>query len=440
MFRSHNAAHPKHISMTQRSLLIGLGVIGSVGLLGGDLVYAETDPAAEAIAVPSATELLPIPVAAPVAAPQPIAAPERSASPAVAPEAVSEAEPRPETPIRPQVDFSNSNTYIDTTDYGIGATQTDQPAVVLTERATGCQTAVQPGQSVNGSVCRAVQVRLQQQAAVANAPGGQADDNFSGYVEVASANSSGGSSQGGSFSLSPEAVQNFYNRTLRPLAMLGNGNTSLLYPLSIPASITSAFGWRIHPISGGSRFHQGTDIGAPQGTPVLAAFSGRVNTSDFMRGYGLTVILTHDEGRTQTLYAHLSELFVRPGDVVQQGEVIGRVGSTGNSTGPHLHFEYLESTPQGWVARDAGYTLQMALSQFLGGFQVAKLPLPQLADWDLSTQVEGLADFGKLVSDVLPEVTVAQSMNETPLAKVNEKDTTTEVALPEVVVPAIINR
>jgi murein DD-endopeptidase MepM/ murein hydrolase activator NlpD len=153
---------------------------------------------------------------------------------------------------------------------------------------------------------------------------------------------------------------------------LGNGNTRLLFPLAIPASISSAFGWRMHPITGSQRFHSGTDIAAPIGTPVLAALAGRVAIADFLGGYGLTVTLEHEKGTQQTLYAHLSEIFVQPGEMIRQGGAIGRVGSTGLSTGPHLHFEFRQLTPDGWVALDAGEQLEYALAQLVKAFDVAQ--------------------------------------------------------------------
>jgi murein DD-endopeptidase MepM/ murein hydrolase activator NlpD len=167
-------------------------------------------------------------------------------------------------------------------------------------------------------------------------------------------------------------AKNFYNRTIRPIGRLGNGNTRLLFPLAIPASISSAFGWRMHPITGSQRFHSGTDIAAPIGTPVLAALAGRVAIADFLGGYGLTVTLEHEKGTQQTLYAHLSEIFVQPGEMIRQGGAIGRVGSTGLSTGPHLHFEFRQLTPDGWVALDAGEQLEYALAQLVKAFDVAQ--------------------------------------------------------------------
>ena len=101
----------------------------------------------------------------------------------------------------------------------------------------------------------------------------------------------------------------------------------------------SAYGWRIHPIWGDRRFHAGEDIGAPSGTSILAADSGIATViPDNGNGYGNYIIINHGGGRT-TLYAHMSGFAVSNGATVTQGQVIGYVGSTGNSTGPHLHFE-----------------------------------------------------------------------------------------------------
>lgn len=101
----------------------------------------------------------------------------------------------------------------------------------------------------------------------------------------------------------------------------------------------SAYGWRIHPIWGDMRFHAGEDIGAPSGTPILAADSGIATViSDNGNGYGNYIMINHGGGRV-TLYAHMSGFAVSNGASVTQGQTIGYVGSTGNSTGPHLHFE-----------------------------------------------------------------------------------------------------
>ncbi len=133
------------------------------------------------------------------------------------------------------------------------------------------------------------------------------------------------------------------------------------FPLPFPVEISSAFGWRSHPISGLWRFHAGTDLPAPTGTPVYAAYAGRVEFADWQGGYGKTVLINHQQQKTR--YAHLSEMLVQPGQWVQQGQAIARVGSTGNSTGPHLHFELLQSTADGWVAIDSGPQLKAAIER-----------------------------------------------------------------------------
>jgi len=116
----------------------------------------------------------------------------------------------------------------------------------------------------------------------------------------------------------------------------GIGSGRMMWPLSGP--ITSPFGWRIHPIFGTSRYHSGLDIGADYGDPVVAADSGVVIYADWMGGYGKAVIIDHGSG-VSTLYGHNSDLVVGEGQRVNKGQVIARAGSTGYSTGPHVHFE-----------------------------------------------------------------------------------------------------
>ncbi|MGL6283106.1 MAG: peptidoglycan DD-metalloendopeptidase family protein [Microcoleaceae cyanobacterium] len=179
----------------------------------------------------------------------------------------------------------------------------------------------------------------------------------------------------------------YYNRTQRPRPVANNGNTSLLFPLSLPAPITSTFGWRQHPVLGYSRFHTGTDLGAEQGTPVVAVLAGRVTIADWLGGYGITVVLAHEKTKSESLYGHLSEIFVKPGEWVQQGEVIGRVGSTGMSTGPHLHFEMRQLTKDGWVTKSADEKITNGLSDLLKILKIDKLPtLPKIALNDLKKQ------------------------------------------------------
>ena len=109
----------------------------------------------------------------------------------------------------------------------------------------------------------------------------------------------------------------------------------------IDASFGSGFGMRMHPILGRMRMHSGVDMGAPAGTPIHAAGNGLVVYSSWKNGYGYTVTLDHGSGLA-TLYAHCSSLLVRVGETVSRGQVIARVGSTGLSTGNHVHFEVRE--------------------------------------------------------------------------------------------------
>jgi murein DD-endopeptidase MepM/ murein hydrolase activator NlpD len=111
---------------------------------------------------------------------------------------------------------------------------------------------------------------------------------------------------------------------------------SFIWPASGP--VTSGFGWRIDPIFHRRALHTGIDIAASWGTPVAAAQAGTVLYVGWMTGYGNVVVLDHGGG-VSTVYAHLSSYAVQPGEAVARGQVIARVGSTGWSTGPHLHFE-----------------------------------------------------------------------------------------------------
>ena len=105
------------------------------------------------------------------------------------------------------------------------------------------------------------------------------------------------------------------------------------------AEVTSPFGWRIHPISGVERFHTGADIGYDMGEPIPAMLPGKVAFAAPWGGYGNCVILEHANG-DHTLYGHMSEILVTEGQRVGLHEIIGLVGSTGYSTGPHLHLEW----------------------------------------------------------------------------------------------------
>ena len=123
------------------------------------------------------------------------------------------------------------------------------------------------------------------------------------------------------------------------LQMAGGKRSLFAWP--VRGVLTSGFGPRIHPISGEPDFHHGIDLEVPEGTDIYASCPGRVIVAGRHSGYGLYVVIAHNNGY-HTLYAHLSELGVSRGQFVEGGQVIGRSGNTGSSTGPHLHFEILQ--------------------------------------------------------------------------------------------------
>lgn len=112
--------------------------------------------------------------------------------------------------------------------------------------------------------------------------------------------------------------------------------TPMQWPVS--GQITSSFGERKNPMGAGDDFHPGLDIAADEGTPITAAAPGRVISAGPDGGYGNLIVVDDGNGVT-TRYGHCSQIFARVGDTVAPGQTIGAVGSTGHSTGPHLHFE-----------------------------------------------------------------------------------------------------
>lgn len=117
---------------------------------------------------------------------------------------------------------------------------------------------------------------------------------------------------------------------------MATGSGSMSMPIKAP--ISSPFGYRGHPIFGGRRFHSGVDLAGPNHTPVRASDSGCVLKTGWYGGYGKVVIISHGNGKS-TLCGHMAQTVVSPGQNVKKGEVIGYEGSTGFSTGPHVHFE-----------------------------------------------------------------------------------------------------
>ncbi|MFO0196194.1 MAG: peptidoglycan DD-metalloendopeptidase family protein [Pseudanabaena sp.] len=135
-----------------------------------------------------------------------------------------------------------------------------------------------------------------------------------------------------------------------------NSVSSFVLPIT-GAVISSGFGWRVHPVTGERRMHKGVDFAAPTGTPIFAAADGVVTEAGWTNGgYGNIVELRHSDGSV-TLYAHTSRVYVSKGQVVNRGQAIAEVGTTGRSTGPHLHFEV---QPDGKNAVDPMDYLQMS--------------------------------------------------------------------------------
>ncbi len=410
------------------ALISGLSILGS-GLV---LTQATATPNAFVVpetAAPSAPASNPEPTspstqAAPTAPSVRLAAPKVSIPPATRREAPvpKSNSARQSQPLVTQ----GKNSYIDTTNYSRGGNQgyTAPSTVILTERSTGCKAISQNGQLTSGNcgvatssvavrkpsimatrqsssspriqvnsrslmATRLQPVRLKSQnvnpnvqpvvrlsplssnrSAIAGAANSQYNSTTGTVVALAPIPPQAQLS-GGTLGLEPIPQYNRATTMVQPISPDAYGRTDLIFPLPIPAKISSVFGWRIHPIAATARMHEGTDIAAPQGTPVLAAYPGEVAVADWQGGYGLTVILRHQQGTQESRYAHLSEIFVRPGEWVQQGTVIGQVGSTGMSTGPHLHFEWRHLTAQGWVAVDAGLHLEYALDGLMHSLQLA---------------------------------------------------------------------
>lgn len=348
-----NSTYPKLNFLLKRLFLL----ISGLSVLSGSFVLAQENTES-----PSETT----PNSAPAEQPQ-LSAPKVSV-PSQPPVNAVEVIPAPET--QPKVNSNNHN-YIDPTPYNVQAS----PRVIFETRNQNSNninsdpTAIKPkikpqtlrvnnSNNINNLRENQAYVRKNQANSISNH--NSENPKYSYKYQLNSDNNNQINSQ-----------TTVYNRATRVIKKYIPTNTSLLFPLSIPAPITSAFGWRIHPISGTARMHTGTDIGAPTGTPVLAAYQGRVETAGNLGGYGLTVTILHENDSQESLYGHLSQILVQSGQWVEQGTVIGLVGSTGNSTGPHLHFEWRHRTLSGWVAVDAGDHLRLAMEALVNSMEVA---------------------------------------------------------------------
>lgn len=382
---SRNTKHYNK-SRTHSRIWCSVAWLGSLGMLSSNVVFAQAQapnpPAIEAAVPPDSTSAVETPSQL-----QPIEQPAYSepVSAIVPPPAVAATNPSASPELdnhRGQTTLEVNGTYIDPTKYNLGATPYSAPdTIVLTDRTTGCQTTFSTGNSASRCETSAPQAISANQLRSLPRPQAIAVSTPTTPLQLGPVSISPTTPQTGN--ADPLTRAYYYNQTQRPQAVRGNNNTRLLFPLALPAPLTSPFGWRIHPITGEGRMHTGADLGAQTGTPVVASYTGRVLVSDFMGGYGLTVVVGHNtqlrpeqasqtaDFTQETLYAHLSEVFVQPGEWVEQGQVIGRVGNTGLSTGPHLHFELRQLTNEGWIAVDPGQELEQAMALLVNGLQYA---------------------------------------------------------------------
>jgi murein DD-endopeptidase MepM/ murein hydrolase activator NlpD len=169
-------------------------------------------------------------------------------------------------------------------------------------------------------------------------PSGGAGAAFGSSAEIFGEESSALQKRLENLDTSFDRLEQVWGERLKVLA-----STPSLAPVS--GFFSDGYGWRRDPIDGSREFHKGVDIVAPNGTPVRAAADGLVTAAGRMAGYGAMINLVHGYGMG-TRYGHLSRVMVSPGQRVKRGDVIGLVGSTGRSTGPHLHYEVFRTGTQ----------------------------------------------------------------------------------------------
>ena len=400
------------VSLLKWLLLGGAGLLSSSVALTTFPAWASTDGGSEApVPVESSPSIDPVETSAELLLrPQVTTNPTVEAAPA-APQPSGEAAPvqppirlhvttdetSESAPLIPQTSDESSepaasssndeglgSVFIDPTDYELGATQSPEgPSLIFSDRSTGCQFTLDQPQSAPNHVCSAQGAELEAAHASTDAQASGGNGLSIGPVSIGGH----GVSIGGTTVISRE----YFNEKLSSLNLLRRGAEEFVFPLAIPSPITSLFGWRTHPIFGDRRFHAGTDLGAPEGTPVVATKDGEVSVADYLGGYGLTVILRHEDNTQETRYAHLSQILVRPGESIKQGEVVGLVGSTGNSTGPHLHFELRELTAHGWVVLNPNELMNLTVANLVDAIN-NPLQALGLAAGDAETE-EALTDM-----------------------------------------------
>ncbi|MEM7064590.1 MAG: M23 family metallopeptidase [Cyanobacteria bacterium P01_B01_bin.77] len=412
MAAAHTFIQKTQESLFQGSQLLKLSTFAVAGLLSTQVstqaVLAQTETGAIELALPQSAPEVPVqppasvePVAPAPAVPAPTVVTPVTPSTTIVPSSI-EATPSQPTPVdygtvfiepaqqqpaptvesllggaesivddTPSVEVVSPTDYgtalVDKTDYSVGATM---PNVVISERASGCEFSLQAGTQVANAGCgQANRLATASGPLAGSQPGGTG-----AFVHSLGTQPTTG--------MTTTASREFYNQAAQAVVKLQLGE-KFIFPLTIPASLSSLFGWRMHPIFGAQRFHTGTDVAAPLGTPVVATQAGQVTLSDSAGGYGLMVVLRHHNDTLESRYAHLSRLLVQAGEWVEQGEVIGLVGSTGNSTGPHLHFELRQLTETGWAVLNPDSLLQQTLStltQALGNSLMAFAGKANIAD------------------------------------------------------------
>lgn len=157
------------------------------------------------------------------------------------------------------------------------------------------------------------------------------------------------------------------------------------YPFEYEQPITSGYGPRASPGGIGSTNHQGIDFGAPLGTPILSVAKGVVVYAGWYGGYGNTVIVKHGELGIETLYAHMDAIYARDGEVVESGSTLGTVGTTGTSTGDHLHFGVYDLATQD-VIDPTSYIASATLGR--PSQIVAQEPVPLVFDTELDGSID----------------------------------------------------
>ncbi len=386
------------ISNASRSMLVqSLSCIGGLGMLSSGLVSAQTNTPAGVVVVPTTPDARP-----PAAAAAPIRSVAKLRTNLPSPVQARPNRRLEKTATNSATDYNGA--YIDPTQYKIGATGYSAPSrVELSERSTGCKAVLRPGLGLSGSLCGAAAIpHFTAHGSDENSPRLRhshtrwARSRVVGVAAISPIRVSPMSVSASGFHPSWRTPTSFPGimPSSNHVPTLSNADTGMQFPLTIPAEITSVFGWRQHPIMNDIRFHSGTDLGAPLGTPVLASYAGQVAIADNMGGYGLTVVLDHNKPVEETLYGHLSQIFVQRGQWVEQGTVIGRVGSTGNSTGPHLHFEIRQMTPSGWIVTDPGVQLQYGMAKLVQALHTAQVPQQMTpSDW-IATKQKNSELFG----------------------------------------------